>query len=883
MGNKTEYKYDTHQHLIGRINPLGQRTQYGYTRDTYDATQHLYDYTQPLETDEVTVLVDAHGQTWKRQYNTQGLLQHVTDPLGHINHYDYTPHGLLSTVTDPVGRTTHYSWNEHAELANQTDPLGNTLHYIYDDWGQIIEVVAQAAGQELEQVRQSATRYTYTATGLIATVTNAQGQVTAFDYNENDQLTKYTDAHGRTTHYRYDDKLRQPTHRIDPAGNVIRYEYDSERNLIALTNENGDQHRFFYVGNERLIKEIGFDGRTQHYQYNAAGHLIRHLDSGEVQTEFERNPLGQLNTKLSRRIGASTDHNERTRYQYDALGQLTETYNEHQYLKFRYDPSGRLLEEQHCDLNAAREQLLSTQKTIAHQYNALGQRTQTTLPDGQTLDYAYDASLAFQAVAWNGQEITSLQRDSLGREVSRQQGNLTTHTEYDPQGRLQKQIARNKDTKHTLVQREYGYDQFNNLDSFKDGSDETKYVYDTLNRLTHATNASPEFFDFDPAGNLLSVTDSPTSTPGLVKGNRLLIQGDKKFRCDARGNLTQESRGQDGQLKKRFTYNLNNQLIAVQSNQRDQTVSFKYDPLGRRIEKQDAFGTTRYLWTDNLLAQENRNNITKTYVYEPGSFKPLAQVQDDKVYHYHLDHLGTPRELTNEQGKIVWKAQYKTYGNLAIKEVEEVENNLRFQGQYYDEETGLHYNRFRYYSPDTGQFINQDPIGLLGGLNNYQYAPNPIQWVDPLGLACEEGGGAYTSADEAARAAMTAANPLSIRDNLEYGGLIYKTTAGRYGYTGNVIGNEDGVDPWSGPSIPTGTKEAGYWHTHGDYSEIIGGQIIRSSDPTRDHLDSDHFSNQDIAVADRKAAGVGEYKGYVGTPSGKLRGYDAKAKTQYVL
>src|SRR5690606_5908624 len=103
------------------------------------------------------------------------------------------------------------------------------------------------------------------------------------------------------------------------------------------------------------------------------------------------------------------------------------------------------------------------------------------------------------------------------------------------------------------------------------------------------------------------------------------------------------------------------------------------------------------------------------------------------------DHLGTPRELTSETGKLVWKARYKTYGNVAEKEVEEVENNLRFQGQYFDEETGLHYNRHRYYDPSVGQFTTQDPIGLLGGVNNYQYAPNQVGWVDPLGLACKEG------------------------------------------------------------------------------------------------------------------------------------------------
>ena len=110
-------------------------------------------------------------------------------------------------------------------------------------------------------------------------------------------------------------------------------------------------------------------------------------------------------------------------------------------------------------------------------------------------------------------------------------------------------------------------------------------------------------------------------------------------------------------------------------------------------------------------------------------------MQDGEVYRYHL---GTPRELTSQQGKLVWKARYKTYGNVAEKDVEEVENNLRFQGQYFDEETGLHYNRHRYYDPTLGQFTTQDPIGLLGGVNNYQYAPNPVGWVDPLGLTCKE-------------------------------------------------------------------------------------------------------------------------------------------------
>ncbi len=138
------------------------------------------------------------------------------------------------------------------------------------------------------------------------------------------------------------------------------------------------------------------------------------------------------------------------------------------------------------------------------------------------------------------------------------------------------------------------------------------------------------------------------------------------------------------------------------------------------------------------MVRESSGEQTKTYVYEPESFRPLAMVQDEEIYHYHLDHLGTPRELTSDAGDIVWKARYRTYGNAAIQAVDDIDNLIRFQGQYYDEESGLHYNRHRYYNPETGQFTTQDPIGLLGGVNNYQYAPNPTQWVDPLGLSCKE-------------------------------------------------------------------------------------------------------------------------------------------------
>jgi len=112
-------------------------------------------------------------------------------------------------------------------------------------------------------------------------------------------------------------------------------------------------------------------------------------------------------------------------------------------------------------------------------------------------------------------------------------------------------------------------------------------------------------------------------------------------------------------------------------------------------------------------------------------------LEQAEVYYYHLDHLGTPQELTNAKGDLVWSVTYRAYGNVVQQQVAEIDNPLRFQSQYHDPETGLHYNRHRYYNPNTGRFITPDPIGLAGGLNNYQYVPNPTGWVDPLGLVSQ--------------------------------------------------------------------------------------------------------------------------------------------------
>ncbi|WP_231502197.1 RHS repeat-associated core domain-containing protein, partial [Paracidovorax avenae] len=266
-------------------------------------------------------------------------------------------------------------------------------------------------------------------------------------------------------------------------------------------------------------------------------------------------------------------------------------------------------------------------------------------------------------------------------------------------------------------------------------------------------------------------------------------------------------------------------------------VEFRYDALGRRIAKQDAFGRTEFIWEGMRLIEERRGSKVVSYVYEPGSYVPLARIDADgqrlegsghgglvggagadaagpagtqghpgsqssrhaalnpmaapgssavahaasapaqvaahaqalipaesrlrasaQVSYFHTDPSGLPEEVTDEAGEVRWRASWRTWGSAleerweavridgsAIPAVqqrhrdkESLEQNLRLQGQYLDRETGLHYNTFRYYDPDVGRFISPDPIGLQGGLNLQQYAPNPLAWIDPWGWSFME-------------------------------------------------------------------------------------------------------------------------------------------------
>ena len=294
--------------------------------------------------------------------------------------------------------------------------------------------------------------------------------------------------------------------------------------------------------------------------------------------------------------------------------------------------------------------------------------------------------------------------------------------------------------------------------------------YDRSGRIEQArySQGNPglpdETFRYDQAANLLDGGGQASVSPGAggtsagyVFNNRLRVYQDKRYDWDEFGRLREKRIG--SHTTQRFHYDSEHQLSAIDIDgpKGKSTLHFDYDPLGRRTAKRHIhadgrpIGSTRFLWDGMRMAaeqsgsgQSGSGHMLRLHLYvDEGSYEPLATVEGtgahQRTLHHHLDANGAPEELTDAQGELLWQVRYKVWGNTVQEEwhrSESTPQNLRFQGQYLDRETGLHYNTFRYYDPDVGRFTTSDPIGLAGGFNLYQYAPNPVGWIDPWGWSC---------------------------------------------------------------------------------------------------------------------------------------------------
>ncbi|HJR32725.1 MAG TPA: RHS repeat-associated core domain-containing protein [Pseudomonas sp.] len=699
LGAVTEYRYDDVGRLVALIPPEDEPTAYEY-RNGFLHARH-------------------RGQAvWKYQRNAQGDVTEATDPDGQVTHYYYDPQGRLLSIRYPDSSRHLFVWNALGQLLEETLPDGGQRRFAYDALGR----------QTTRQDEHGAvTQYQWDAVGRLIQTTLPTGAARAFSYNAYGKITAERDELGRVTRYEYADDLHLVSRRINPDGTQLRYRYDNAQLLLTeIENESGEHYRLDYTPSGLIRQETGFDGQRTAYAYDLNGHLLEKTEFGDdgsqLITGYQRDAAGRLLVK-------TLPDGTQVEYRYDSLGRLTSVDDGHDHpLEFEYDRQDRLITEH------------QGWGTLRYGYDACGQLNRLRLPDGSKLDYHHARGGALTAIDLNGARLTSHTYKS-GRELQRQQGLLLSDYAYDDQGRLKAHAVSQQ--QKSLYRRDYAYSPNGNLDQIADSRHgQRSYQYDALNRLTrvrHTRDQQPESFAHDPAGNLL-MQDRPG--PTTVKGNRLLMQGDRHYDYDAFGNLIRERRGTGQKLVTEYRYDCQHRLVGVTLPD-GSCASYRYDAFGRRIAKTVDGKTTEFFWQgDNLVAESSREHY-RSYVYEPGSFRPLAML-DGKgpkkacPFYYQLDHLGTPQELTDFGGEIIWSAKYNAYGkvtHLAFGGGEQLEQPLRFQGQYFDAESGLHYNRHRYYDPEVGRYLTPDPIKLAGGLNQYQYTPNPTGWVDPLGLS----------------------------------------------------------------------------------------------------------------------------------------------------
>ncbi|WP_201193022.1 RHS repeat-associated core domain-containing protein [Pseudomonas fluorescens] len=712
--------YDDQGRLIAEQDPLGAITEYHY-----DEVGRLVALIPPQ--DEPTAYEYRNGflharsrgkAVWRYERNAQGDITAATDPDGQVTHYFYDQQGQLLSIRYPDNSRHVFVSNDLGQLVEETLPDGGHRQFSYDALGR------QIARQD---ENGNVTRYAWDAVGRLVQTTLPTGATRTLRYNAYGKLTTECNELGHVTRYEYFEDLHLVSRRINPDGTQRRYRYDNAQLLLTeIENESGEKYRLAYTPGGLIREEQGFDGQRTAYAYDLNGHLLEKTEFGkdgsQQVTAYERDSAGRLLLK-------TLPDDRKVEYRYDSLGRLICVNDGHDHpLEFEYDLQDRLIAEH------------QGWGTLRYGYDACGQLNRMRLPDGSQLDYHHEKGGTLSAIDLNGARLTTHQF-AFGRELQRQQGQLTSHYHHDEQGRLQVHAINRQN--RALYMRHYSYAVNGNLATLADSRHgQRSYYYDALNRLTrvrHTRDDPAESFAHDPAGNLLM-----QDRPGVAKvaGNRLLMQGDRHYDYDAFGNLIRERRGTGQTLVTEYRYDCQHRLIGVTSPD-GRVTSYRYDAFGRRIAKTVDGHTTEFFWQgDHLVAESSRAHY-RSYLYEPGTFRPLALL-DGKgpsqacPFYYQLDHLGTPQELTDYSGEIVWSAKYNAYGKvtqLAHGGGEHIEQPLRFQGQYFDTESGLHYNRHRYYDPDTGRYLTPDPVKLAGGPNQYRYALNPTGWVDPLGLS----------------------------------------------------------------------------------------------------------------------------------------------------
>jgi len=782
------FSYNTQGQLIAIDGPR--------TDVTDITTLAYYECTTGAECGQLQAVTNALGQeTTYDFYYADGRLKQLTDPNGLITTYTYDARGRADTVTQtPPGgtaRVTRYAYTAFGAIETDTTPDGITLTYAYDA-AQDLRRITDNLGNTIEydyDVRgnRSATRIKdpdntlvragamgYDLRNRLETI-NAAGSLTTQIHDAVGNLVSVTDPNHNadgtltsTTHTR--DPLNRLRQTLDVVGWLTAYDYDVNDRLTQVQTPNSATTGYIYDDLGNLIKETSPDRGTLSYTHDAAGNIITSTDARGVQAIYT---YDALNRRTQVNLPGST---LAIRYTYDTCangnGRLCTVSDASGTTRYGYDAFGNIVEQNRTIQGIT----YRTQYT----YDAANRVTRITYPDGRVIDYGRDAVGRIGSVNLTVDGVTTTLSGNRAYRADRLLtvqtfGNGLTETRgYDLQGRLQTY------TLGTVENRDYAlYDVNGNLKTLTASAFSGGYSYDELNRLASETREAVVYgFEYDGNGNREAFTQNAETiaifnhTPGT---NRLasVVRTDPgggppatdTLSVDAAGNLIDVNNGETT-----LSYHPSGHLATVT---RDgvQVAAYTYDARRLRTRKVTPWGTARYHYdlAGNLILETTATGIPfRAYVWADGV--PVAQIDiqgtSETITYLHTDHLATPRVGTDANGAVVWRWEGEAFGATLADEDPDGDGvtttvNLRFPGQYYDAETGLHYNWHRYYDPSLGRYITADPIGLLRDYSDpqlqiaiekgvleetglageelnhlYGYAgQNPLYWFDPYGLA----------------------------------------------------------------------------------------------------------------------------------------------------
>ncbi|MET9699545.1 putative T7SS-secreted protein [Streptomyces sp. NPDC006529] len=738
-GAVTRFERDQRNRLLSYTDPLGRTTSF-----VYDDAGHPTKVTRP-DGRELSVDYNAMGRptritypdrtTVRREYDERGNGIAITDSAGAVTRFVYDQSGRTTQVTDALGNTTRIQSNAAGLPIRITDPLGHTSRIEHDAFGRPTCTIDPVG---------SITRFEWTQEGRLARRVDSDGSEQSWTYDGEGNCLTHTDAMEAVSRFEY-THFDLMAARTEPDGTRYEFQHDRQLRLTQVLNPLGMTWDYEYDAAGRLISENDFDGRSLTYERDAAGRMITRTDAMGRVVRYERDVLDNV---VSRDADGSV-----TTFEYDLFDQVTRAVGPDATITCIRDRHGRIVSE---TVNG---------RTISFTYDVLGRRTGRTTPSGVVSRWGYDAAGRRASLTTSDRSIT-FEHDATGHEIARYIGDsLTLLSQVDAMGRLLGQQV----TSHGrgIQRRDYSYRADGNLVALVDQHAGAKrFDLDAAGRVTavHAANWT-ERYAYDHAANQTEAHwpgshAAPEATGRRsYQGTALVAAGNVRYEHDELGRITVR---QKRRLSRKpdtwsYTWDADDRLAGVTTP--DGTVwRYLYDPMGRRISKQrlgeDGAAVLEHVvfsWDGATLCEQVASAPDLPHpvaiTWDHKGARPLAQTErllagadahetiDERFFALITDLVGTPSEMIDESGRVVWRARSTLWGTTTWNRSSTAYTPLRFPGQYFDPESGLHYNFFRHYDPETARYLSTDPLGLAPAPNPSTYVHNPLTWCDPLGLA----------------------------------------------------------------------------------------------------------------------------------------------------